>query len=308
MTSSRTHYTQYLSELASRGHIVAAIEHRDGSCPATSITAHDGSTQTMFLFKADQLAHPDSPDAIDAMELKPIQFAFRQAEVAETIQVLRSIDNGFGPEIHKLNRRHEGVRLPTFAGALDFDRLTMAGHSYGATLALQTLAGAPSETLPITSAIVLDPGKNSGPLNTDIAVPLLVIHSQSWSAAHSVFNDGRPHFAVVKELVQGVLDRGKDAWFMTSLGTSHASVTDAPLIQPLLLSWSTGSSIDVKDGVGQHVQRSAEFLEYLRTEKKGGILGEKVTHGEFDVLEKGREGRQAEREWEKYWQIHVAPN
>ena len=58
-------------------------------------------------------------------------------------------------------------------------------------------------------------GKQSGPLNHDVQVPTLILHSNSWSKQRSIFF-GRPHFDVVKEVVQGILKRGKDAWFMTS--------------------------------------------------------------------------------------------
>lgn len=46
-------------------------------------------------------------------------------------------------------------------------------------------------------------------------MPLLVVHSHSWSSAHSLFS-GRPHFDVVRDRVEQVKARGWAAWFVTS--------------------------------------------------------------------------------------------
>ena len=48
MASSRTSYSQYCAELASRGYVVAAIEHRDGSGPGTVIMK-DGTPNRNLL-------------------------------------------------------------------------------------------------------------------------------------------------------------------------------------------------------------------------------------------------------------------
>lgn len=116
--------------------------------------------------------------------------------------------------------------------------------------------------------------------------------------------------------------RGKDAWFLTSrklhelqhrndrkanktiVGTSHPSVTDAPLIEPLLLGWTTGSTIDAHEGVRQYVTVSENFLRYQKTGEKTGLLDECVTHPEYDVKE---DARILSKIFRKYWQIHAAP-
>ncbi|KAL9114964.1 MAG: hypothetical protein Q9227_001207 [Pyrenula ochraceoflavens] len=302
MASTRTDYTHYCSELASRGYVVAAIEHRDGSAPGSTVAKKDGTFEQVFHITPDFL-NPEPETA----EFKQMQLAFRQAEVEETIRILRSLNDGAGEKILQSNPRKEGIHLGQWRDKLDFDQLIMAGHSYGATLALQTLKDAPSNTLPIRGAIILDPGKQSGPLNHEISVPVLIIHSNSWSSRHSVFF-GRPHFDVVKELAKGVLTRGQPTWFITSLGTSHPSVTDAPLIEPLLLSWTTGSSIDAKEGVNQYVRVSDEFMQYLSFERKPvtGILGEAVSHTAYNLIDESRK-TPLPRNISRFWQIHVAP-
>lgn len=303
--ASRTDYSAYAGELASRGYVIAVIEHRDGSGPATTVRYKNGNERKVFHFSEKQLL---SDPPMDNAKLKEEQLAFREAEIEQTISVLRDVNTGKGPAMYEANLRNEGHCLHNWEGRLNLTQLVIGGHSYGATGALQALKGAPkSSSRPAIGGIILDPGKSSGPLNHDINVPVVVIHSNSWSSSYTLFH-GRPHFDTVLDLVKGVLDRVGASWFMTSLGTSHPSVTDAPLIEPFLLRWTTGATINVKEGLREYVKVSDEFFRYLKNGTKTGILAEEVTHPEY-----GKDNRTEERKKEmpkditKYWQIHVAP-
>lgn len=245
---------------------------------------------------------------MDTGKFKEEQLAFRQAEIEEAIKVLQAVNDNKGSDIYHLNSRTEGTHLDGWAGHLDFDQLIIGGHSYGATGALQALKGATSQANRAKGGIILDPGKSSGPFNHDINIPVMVIHSNSWSSKHSIFY-GRPHFDTVKELVGEVLNRTKASWFMTSLGTSHPSVTDAPLIEPVLLDWTTGATIDVNEGVKQYVKVSLEFFDFLQFGNRSGVLAEDVTHRSYDedVRDEKRK-KEMDQSIAQYWQIHVAPD
>jgi platelet-activating factor acetylhydrolase len=237
--------------------------------------------------------------------MKKEQLAFRQAEIEETVKIMLSINSGKGAEIYRINSRKEGSDLHNWEGRLDASQFTIGGHSYGATGALQALKDANPHN--IKGGIILDPGKSSGPLNHDIDVPILVVHSNSWSSKHTIFH-GRPHFSTVKDLVSGVLNTTGASWFMTSLGTSHPSVTDAPLIEPLLLSWTTGATIDVREGVGEYVKVSTEFFQFLETGRRKGVLAQEATHEEYGKDTRNEEQKKnMPKDIAKYWQIHVAP-
>lgn len=336
MLSSRTDYTHYLGELASRGVVVAAIEHRDGSSPASPIIKAGSEPRWRYAFGLRDLAPPsDGSDALDTPALKEAQLSFREAEIEATVDVLRALDSApssSAPPVPN-SRQPRNTDMSSFRSRLDTAHLTVAGHSYGGTGALRALRPSPgrSSRLPFSGAVVLDPGKSSGPLNADVSVPLVICHSSTWSKPGPTLFYGRPHFEVVRDIVDGVNNRtrtgagdedeeeGKDGgsgakggWFLTSLGTSHPSITDAPLLEPLLLSWATGSTMDARDGIMQYVLATRDFVRYQHTGERRGVLGLSGTAKEDGGGAVSREYDPAHnggmpKPWRKYWQIHVAP-
>ncbi|KAI1496170.1 platelet-activating factor acetylhydrolase, isoform II-domain-containing protein [Biscogniauxia marginata] len=314
MASSRTDYTHYAGELASRGYVVAMLEHRDGSCPGSVLVTDGESDQVRLTFRMSEVETADGK-GLKVDEFKRAQLNFREAEIEEAARVLMLINSGRGGDVFQQNTRGEGSDLSNWAGRLNTDEMIVAGHSYGATGALQALRGGPSPKRPFKGAIILDPGKQSGKLNDDINVPVLVIHSNSWSSRYSLFY-GRAHFDTVREIVDDNNKRGHSSWFMTSLGTSHPSVSDAPLLEPFLLSWTTGAKIDVYEGLRQYVHVSEDFLQFLEDGRKRNLLAKRAEFPEYDegrgfgIWKPGQGENAAEQgqwyDWRKYWQVHVS--
>lgn len=310
MASSRTQYSHYLGELASRGYICAAIEHRDGSGPGTQIIDSSKTppttTDRLHFGQSDVKPGPSSSDSkIESDDFKHMQLAFREAEILETTYIIHSLhsDTDAAGRILKSNSRLEGkgADFPSWQGRLNLNATILAGHSYGATGALQGLKPRSDGESLFAGGIALDPGKSSGRLNSDIEVPVLIIHSTSWSAKRSIFY-GRPHFDTVRDIALGLNRRNIAAWFMTSLGTSHPSVTDAPLLEPLLLKWTTGAGIDAREGVRQYVHVSDDFGKFVQDGQKRNLLALPANSPEYNKDNKGME-----EEWKPYWQVHVSP-
>jgi len=300
--SSRTDYTHYCGELASRGHVVAIIEHRDGSGPGSYVMKNGLKVKKVLPFTDKDVR---SDKEIDVPEFKRNQLAFRQAEIEETISILQRINAGEGKKVQESSSLDEGHCLRDWKDRLDFKQLTIAGHSYGATGALQALKPSPSNIA--IGGVILDPGKSSGPLNHDINVPILVVHSDTWSKTRSMFYD-RPHFDTVRDLVAGVVKKIGASWFVTSVGTSHPSVTDAPLIEPWLLSFTTGATIDVNEGLKEYVKVSMDFFAWLQKGTRQGILAEKPTHLEYGKWVSEEREKEFPKDVARYWEIHVTPD
>ncbi|KAF2835960.1 hypothetical protein M501DRAFT_997676 [Patellaria atrata CBS 101060] len=300
MAGMRTSYTHYCGEIASRGYVVAAIEHRDGSGPGSIVRFKDSpDRKVLHMNKEDLLREPPLLDSV----VKQQELAFRQAEVEETIRVLRDINDGHGAQIQRENPRLEGLGFPDWEGRLDLTQAVIAGHSYGATLALQTLKAGPNKLRPFRGAIILDPGKASGPLNHDINVPTLIINSGTWTSRQTDFY-GKPHFQAVKDLIQGVISGGKAAWFVTLLGTSHPSCTDAPIIAKLLLKLVTSTTLGSMKALQKYVEISYDFMQFLDDGKRRNVLTENATSPDGPLGEdRGERGKDVTG----FWQIHVAP-
>lgn len=310
MASSRTQYSHYLGELASRGYVCAAIEHRDGSGPGTQIIDSSNTPFTvvdrLHFDLGDVRSSSSKTDSnIETDDFKRMQLNFREAEIFEVTHIIHSLqsDADAGARLVKSNSRLEGQNadLPSWFGRLNTNATILAGHSYGATGALQGLKPGKDQTSIFAGGIALDPGKSSGHLNADINVPILIIHSTSWSAKRSIFY-GRPHFDTVRDIAQNLNAKGIAAWFMTSLGTSHPSVTDAPLLEPLLLKWTTGAGIDAKEGVRQYVHVSDDFGKFVQDGKRRNLLALPANSPEYSKDNKGMK-----EEWKPYWQVHVSP-
>lgn len=200
-------YSHYLGSIASHGYVVAAVEHRDGSGPGTIVHYPNGKEKKVWHMKLQDLEHTPSMTDLD---LKEAQLAFREAEISETIKLFTQLNAGDAPIV---NLKPDSPResLPGFKGRLDLDAVTVAGHSYGATGVMRALKSAGTEAMPIIAGIALDPGKESGPLNKDIDVPVLIMQSGEWTEKQSDFYGQGKHFDVVRRIVESV----KVGWFMT---------------------------------------------------------------------------------------------
>lgn len=292
-------YSHYLGSIASHGVVVAAIEHRDGSGPGTIVHFPDGGERRVWHMKLSDL---ESAAPMTDADLKVAQLAFREAEIIDTLRLFRALNEGDSVALKNLKPGAPQSALPGFKDRLDLAAMTVIGHSYGATGALQAVKNAPSAAMPLNGAIALDPGKGSGPLNDEIDVPVLVMNSGQWTEKQVEFYGQGWHFDVVKKLVQDA----RFGWFMTLTGTAHPSCTDAPLIVPWIMRMVTGTTLDPRVALREYIDVSMEFLDFLRNGERRGVLESEVTSPNGPIGE-AEKRRYRKGKGGADWEVHVVP-
>ncbi|KIW09102.1 uncharacterized protein PV09_00047 [Verruconis gallopava] len=296
-------YSHYLGSIAADGNVVVAITHRDGSNAGSVVEIKGQPPKNVTYILPDQLRPP-----VNATGLAMLQRAFRQAEVEETVRVLKAINDGQGVDVYQSNSRGDGQTLANWKGRLDFDKLVIGGHSFGATSALDTIQSRQVSNSTVRAGLTLDPGKESGPLSTNVQVPILIPDSEAWSSQPSVLF-GKDFFTVVKTIAETSLNATNAGWFMTLLGTAHSSITDAGLIAgssllSLFDSTAANATLDPATALAKYVNVSLEFFNYLKNGTVSDILAINVTDPTYSIRPPNSSTPGNET---SFWEIHVAP-
>ena len=192
----RTQNTAWAEELASRGYVVAALDHpydsaavvlRDGRTVATRVTA-TGNDVT------------DRRRVVDWTAIRAADLSFALSELA------------------RLNQDAGGM----FHGKLDTRRAAVTGHSVGGAAALQALR----QESRFAAAINLDGGPPD-PAPRRVARPVLAL-------THPLEPGESPDY--LPRLTEVLRLNDADAYRLEVPGSVHLSFTDAPLFLPPLTS------------------------------------------------------------------------
>ncbi|XP_044252623.1 platelet-activating factor acetylhydrolase-like [Tribolium madens] len=219
----RSLYSNTCCELASRGFLVAALEHRDGS-----------SCYTYYYKSKEDARNQVTTD----IEYEPFilgkthhkqrkrQVEYRAKECGQVLDFLIDLNNGKVP--HNVvcdvpSRREIDFDLGDFVGKLDLETITMAGHSFGGATALLAL----HQRREFKQGVLLDPWmypiKDDG-LEAKITQPLVFINTQTFHIMSNVSS-------MAKFLTSD------DRTMFTILHTTHENQTDSALVVGYWLNW-----------------------------------------------------------------------
>ncbi|KAI8801237.1 platelet-activating factor acetylhydrolase, isoform II-domain-containing protein [Cladochytrium replicatum] len=221
----RTTYSSFVTDCASHGWIVAAVEHRDGSAVVATKNGEKGIAEYQ---RPEQVLTDSSDEAL--LKYRKDQVEIRVKEITAAVEVVRAIDAGAPPEnlmaeieprIPHLMSDH-AARSPfdfsQFAKRIDMDTLVVAGHSFGGATSIvvgQRMIGKPK------ALITLDPWMYAVDPSIPISVPILSVNTETFNW---------------RKNAQAILELSRNTKPTTVLsiikGTAHQDPSDLPALFP----------------------------------------------------------------------------
>ncbi|XP_006815950.1 platelet-activating factor acetylhydrolase-like [Saccoglossus kowalevskii] len=129
--ANRTTYTTICLEMASQGFVVAAVEHRDKSASATYYL-HPSDEGTDLVEEWVPYERPVPGE--DEFPLRSRQVNHRADECVKALNLLEQLNSGE----NITNMMDNECNFHQFKGRLDFSKIAVSGHSFGAATALMS--------------------------------------------------------------------------------------------------------------------------------------------------------------------------
>jgi len=268
---SRLMYSAYCGEMASRGYVCCAIEHRDGTSPSSRIVTADGRAKNLDWLQWSDLVWPElEVQPTDDTCLRHEQIKMRLAEIEEVIKAMRKI--GDGENITRTSINSPNFDWNRWRSALDTDRPVMAGHSLGGSAAI---AAAADSRFDFSSVIAFDPAiQRLEPWSASISSPLLVVNSEEFVKSTDF------------ERLVNLLKFAKESYVFSIAGATHPSFSDVFLILPSYINRLTGLKTQPERVISISVAVVVTFLggrvgaaRAQARAVKGSGTGEKVASG-----------------------------
>jgi len=314
---SRTCYSSVCGEFASYGFVVCAIEHRDGSGPRTYVNHPDsgegsyedieananinhdpkeverGHGEVDYIFPKDNPLDtaPHNDKGVDT-ELRKAQIQLRLAEIGEAYAVLKHIGTGNGEYIARRNLRRkgyvgassrglEGIDWGMWKDRFSLQRITLAGHSFGAATTVEALRHIDHHFPWIGQGIIYDIwGAAVQKLGSEsqyrIRRPLLGVSSEAFMYWPSN-NDA------TSEIAEEARNEGMPVWLLTLRGTVHLTQSDLSILYPRMCSLYMKMTANPKRALDLNIGASLEFLKKVMPDEAAILDRAMSDEGILDV-------------------------
>ncbi|KAF2637431.1 hypothetical protein P280DRAFT_521114 [Massarina eburnea CBS 473.64] len=330
---SRTCYSTMCAEFASYGFVVCAVEHRDGSGPR-SIVNHakkeDGSTEDEEKYgnidhtekerrrgydKVDYLfpknnprdTAPNNEKGVDR-DLRNAQIELRLSELEEAYRVLRDISEGKGEEVAKQNMRKkgyvggssrglEGVDWSQWKNRFHIDKITVAGHSFGAATVVEVLRNT-DRFQNVQAGIIYDIW--GAPIKPPMDDPKHRIHSPILGINSEAFMYWQANFDAVMTLMHEAEEQQAPAFLCTVRGSVHLTQSDFSILYSHILSVFFKATVNPQRAIDLNISASLEFLRDVTEGAGKSIIQRCLTDEELlqtDILEEVPDEHKPDNEW-----------
>ncbi|KAJ3217606.1 Platelet-activating factor acetylhydrolase [Dinochytrium kinnereticum] len=232
LAGMRTTYSSFVGGLASRGFVVVAVEHRDGSASATAFNNY--TTPVTYINPHPSQMLPNETNDTYLKRLRKTQLQQRHNEILSAYTFIQSLQtSGKAPNPLAV------PFLPEFLGRLDLENVVMAGHSFGGATALKVLQ---EDVGKFRAGVVLDPWMFAVDRERGVKVPVLSVQAQ--------FFHWRDNIQSYRTLID-TSPPAPQTTFALVLSTKHQDVSDFPSLSPRLMKLmkvaGEASPTDVKD-------------------------------------------------------------
>ncbi|KAI8933678.1 hypothetical protein NX059_009396 [Plenodomus lindquistii] len=220
---------------------------------------------------------PNNVRGVDT-ELRSAQIELRLSEIEEAFRVLKLICAGDGEHIAQQNRRGEGfvggssrglkgIDWQRWKGRFHVDKMTLAGHSFGAATVVEALRHT-DRFENVQAGIIYDiwgapikpPAEDP---NHRINLPLLSISSEAfmyweknWNAVMTLMNEASEH--------------GAPAYLFTVRGSVHISQSDFSIMYKHITSFFLKATVHPQRAIDLNISTSLEFLRLVISSTGGG--------------------------------------
>ncbi|XP_053122667.1 platelet-activating factor acetylhydrolase 2, cytoplasmic isoform X2 [Hemicordylus capensis] len=243
----RTVYSAICVEMASRGFLVMALEHRDRSASATYFCKlePDSPDFSTTPVQEEWLSYRGVPKDQKEFRFRNPQLHQRANECIRGLKLIRSINSG-KPITNIL---HTNFDLTALKDNVDLTKVAAMGHSFGGATAILALV---KETQ-FKCAVALDawmfPVENK--LYPKVTKPVLFVNTESFQTAESVAK------------MKWICSTSNESKIITILGTVHQSQTDFTFLAGNLLNkvYRTRGTIDPHEGLNLTNQAALAFLQ-----------------------------------------------
>jgi platelet-activating factor acetylhydrolase len=220
---------------------------------------------------------PNNEQGVD-QELRNAQIELRLCELEEAYSVLKKICSGDGEEVARQNLRSEGyvggssrglkgVDWQQWKNRFHIDKMTIAGHSFGAATVVEVLRHT-DRFNNVQAGIIYDIW--GAPIKPPAEAPEHRIHLPLLGINSEAFMYWQQNFDAVMSLMKEAKESGAPAYLLTVRGSVHISQSDFSLLYRGITELLMKATVHPQRAIDLNISTSLEFLRLVAPDAGAG--------------------------------------